>query len=116
MNVSATHVAIFRVVKTLIPLKVHEFLISENNLIVIPVFKKVFGSFVLSDITFCDFPSFASGTDNKLGATFIWLINAVPIAYLSKVETLLIALNRNVCRAEARKPIFLSHNCTRIGG
>jgi hypothetical protein len=58
MNVSATHVAIFRVVKTLIiPLNIHEFLISAifaNNLMVILVFKKVFGSFVLSDITFSD--------------------------------------------------------------
>ena len=39
--------------KTLIPLNLHEFLISANftnNLIVIPVFKKVFVSFVLSDI------------------------------------------------------------------
>jgi predicted branched-subunit amino acid permease len=54
-NVSATHVTIFRVVRTLIPLNFHEFLISANfanNLIVIPVFKKVFGSFVLSDSHF----------------------------------------------------------------
>ena len=57
MNVSATHVAIFRVVKTLIPLNFHEFLISMNfakNLIVIPVFKKNLCSFVLSDITFSE--------------------------------------------------------------
>jgi len=58
MNVSATHVAIFRVVKTLIPLNFHEFFISANfanNLIVIPVFKKIFCSFVLSDITFSEY-------------------------------------------------------------
>jgi hypothetical protein len=57
MNVSATYVALFWVVKTLIPLNNHEFLISvnsPNNLSVIPVFKKIFGSFVLSDITFSD--------------------------------------------------------------
>jgi len=55
MNVSATHVAILRVVKTLIPLNFHEFFISANfanNLIIIPVFKEVVGIFVLSYITF----------------------------------------------------------------
>jgi len=57
MNVSATHVAILRVVKTLIPLNFHEFFISANfanNLIVISVFKNVFGIFVLWDITFSE--------------------------------------------------------------
>ena len=57
MNVSATYVAFFWVVETLIPLNNHEFLISvnfPNNLSVIPVFKKIFDSFVLSDITFSD--------------------------------------------------------------
>jgi len=42
MNVSATHVAIFGVMKTLIPLNFHEYFISANFaniLIAIPVFK-----------------------------------------------------------------------------
>jgi len=57
MNVSATHVALLRVVKTLIPLNIHEFFMSENyanNLIVIPSFKKVFSRYVLSDVIFSD--------------------------------------------------------------
>jgi hypothetical protein len=57
INVSATHVAILRVAKTLIPLNFQEFFILANfanNLIVISVFNKVFGLFVLSDITFSE--------------------------------------------------------------
>jgi hypothetical protein len=74
MNVSATHVAIFRVVKTLISLKVHEFLISANNLIVIPVFKKVFDSFVLSDIPFCEL-SFICLRDCQYTWSYLHLAN-----------------------------------------
>jgi hypothetical protein len=56
IHVSATHVAIFRVVETIIPLNFQEFLTSGNftiNLIVIPLLKKVFGILLLPDITFC---------------------------------------------------------------
>jgi type II secretory pathway component PulF len=48
----------------------------DNNLMVIPVFKKIFGSFGYPISHFPNVSLFASGAKNALDPTVTWLINA----------------------------------------